>query len=94
MNVYGWASWNGKKATLTLRNPDVKERQFITTLREMLDIPAYIQTTITLSSSFADQKAATANGLKGIEMNKPIYIDKQLTLTFPASTVFVFEGVD
>lgn len=94
VNVYGWASWNGKKATLTLRNPDVKERQFITTLREMLDIPAYIQTTITLSSSFADQKVATANGLKGIEMNKPIDIDKQLTLTFPASTVFVFEGVD
>lgn len=94
VNVYGWASWNGKKATLTLRNPDVKERQFITTLREMLDIPAYIHTTITLSSSFADQKVATANGLKGIEMNKPIDIDKQLTLTFPASTVFVFEGVD
>ena len=94
VNVYGWASWNGNKATLTLRNPDVKERQFITTLREMLDIPAYIQTTITLSSSFADQKVATANGLKGIEMNKPIDIDKQLTLTFPASTVFVFEGVD
>ena len=94
VNVYGWASWNGKKATLTLRNPDVKERQFITTLREMLDIPAYIQTTITLSSSFADQKVATTNGLKGIEMNKPIDIDKQLTLTFPASTVFVFEGVD
>lgn len=94
VNVYGWASWNGKKATLTLRNPDVKERQFTTTLREMLDIPAYIQTTITLSSSFADQKVATANGLKGIEMNKPIDIDKQLTLTFPASTVFVFEGVD
>lgn len=94
VNVYGWASWNGKKATLTLRNPDVKERQFITTLREMLDIPAYIQTTITLSSSFADQKVATANGLKGIEMNKPIDIDKQLTLTFPASTVFVFDGVD
>ena len=94
VNVYGWAAWNGKKATLTLRNPDVKERQFTTTLREMLDIPAYIQTSITLSNSFADQKVAIDGGLKGIEMDKPINIDEQLTLTFPASTVFVFEGVD
>lgn len=94
VNVYGWAAWNGKKATLTLRNPDVKERQFTTTLREMLDIPAYIQTTVTLRSSFADQKVAVEGGLKGIEVNKPINIDDQLTLSFPASTVFVFEGTD
>ena len=60
----------------------------------MLDIPAYIQTSITLSNSFADQKVAIDGGLKGIEMDKPINIDEQLTLTFPASTVFVFEGVD
>lgn len=94
VNVYGWAAWNGKKATVTLRNPDVKERQFTTTLREMLDIPAYIQTTVTLRSSFADQKVAVEGGLKGIEVNKPINIDDQLTLSFPASTVFVFEGTD
>ena len=94
VNVYGWAAWNGKKATVTLRNPDVKERQFTTTLREMLDIPAYIQTTVTLSSSFADQKVAVEGGLNGIEVNKPINIDDQLTLSFPASTVFVFEGTD
>ena len=94
VNVYGWAAWNGKKATVTLRNPDVKERQFTTTLREMLDIPAYIQTIVTLRSSFADQKVAVEGGLKGIEMNKPVNIDDQLTLSFPASTVFVFEGTD
>lgn len=94
VNIYGWAAWNGRKATLTLRNPDTKERQFTTTLREVFDIPAYIHTTVTLRSSFADQRIATDGGLKGVEVDKPIDIDKQLTCRLPASTVFVLEGVD
>ena len=94
VNVYGWASWNGKKTTLTLRNPDVKERQFGITLREAFDIPAYIKTTITLSSSFADQKVNEYGGIRGLDMNKPINIDERLVLNLPASSVFVFEGVD
>ena len=38
-NVYGWAAWNGKKATLALRNPSAGAQKFTTTLREALDIP-------------------------------------------------------
>lgn len=93
VNIYGWAAWNGQKATLTLRNADVKERKLTTTLRKVFDIPEYIKTTITLSSSFADQKFGTS-GLQGVDMGIAIDIDKEITFTMPASTVFVLEGID
>lgn len=94
VNVYGWAAWNGKKTTLTLRNPDVQERTLTTTLRKVFDIPETFNTTITLNSSFDDQKIAVDGGLQGIEVGKPIDIDQEITFKFPASSVFVFEGVD
>lgn len=94
VNVYGWAAWNGKKTTLTLRNPDVQERTLTTTLRKVFDIPEAFNTTITLNSSFDDQKIAVDGGLKGINVGEPIDIDQEITFQFPASSVFVFEGVD
>lgn len=94
VNVYGWAAWNGKKATVTLRNPDVKERTLTTTLRQVLDIPAYIKTTVTLSSAFTDQVFGTEKGLRGIDIDKPVDIDTEVTFRLPASSVFVMDGVD
>lgn len=94
VNVYGWAAWNGKKTTLTLRNPDVHERTLTTTLRKVFDIPEAFNTTITLNSSFDDQKIAVDGGLKGIKVGEPIDIDQEITFQLPASSVFVFEGVD
>lgn len=94
VNVYGWAAWNGKKTTLTLRNPDVHERTLTTTLRKVFDIPEAFNTTITLNSSFDDQKIAVDGGLKGINVGEPIDIDQEITFQLPASSVFVFEGVD
>ena len=94
VNVYGWAAWNGKKTTLTLRNPDVQERTLTTTLRKVFDIPEAFNTTITLNSSFDDQKIAVDGGLKGINVGEPIDIDQDITFQLPASSVFVFEGVD
>ncbi|MBR0273167.1 MAG: hypothetical protein IJQ59_03630 [Bacteroidaceae bacterium] len=87
-NVYGWASWNGKKATLALRNPSASQQTFTTTLREALDIPAYIHTTITLSKAF------TQNNLTGLTVGEPIDIDTPLTLKLAASYVYIFNGVD
>lgn len=94
VNVYGWAAWNGKKTTLTLRNPDVKERTLTTTLRKVFDIPTSLKTTITLSNPFADQKIAVDGGLQGIELGTPIDVDQEITFTMPASTVFIMDGVD
>ena len=87
-NVYGWASWNGKKATLALRNPAAKAQVFKTTLRQALDIPDYVSTTVTLSPAF------TQNSVSGLQTDEPIDIDKPLSISLPASSVFVFNGVD
>ncbi len=87
-NIYGWAAWNGKKAVFTLRNPATYEQTIKLTLRKALDIPAYVKTTITLSDGFSQ------GVLGGLKVNEPIDIDKELTLTLPKSSVFVYNGVD
>ena len=85
---YGWASWNGTRATLALRNAATSQQTFKTTLREALDIPAYVTGSITLSKAF------TQDNLNGLNLNQPIDIDAQLTLTLPASSVFIYNGID
>lgn len=92
-NIYGWAAWNGKKVTLTLRNPDVAAQTLTTTLRKVFDIPEYIKTTVTLRSSFADQIVGNG-GIEGIKTNEPVDIDKEITVSLPKSSVYVFEGDD
>lgn len=87
-NVYGWASWNGEKATLALRNPAASAQTFTTTLREALDIPAYIHTSITLTDAF------TQGTLTGLTTGTPIDIDETLTLTLAASSVYIYNSGD
>ena len=88
-NVYGWASWNGPKATLALRNGGTAMQTYITTLREMLNIPANVKGSIQLKKAFADQKA-----LSGLSELYPLDIDRTLTIRIPASSVYVFDGTD
>lgn len=85
-NVYGWAAWNGKKSVLTLRNPSTSAQTFTTTLREALDIPAYVRGKITLTHAFNQAE------LQGMPINKPIDIDTPLTLNLPGSSVFIYNG--
>ena len=73
-NVYGWAAWNGKKSVLTLRNPSTSAQTFTTTLREALDIPAYVRGKITLTHAFNQAE------LDGMPINKAIDIDTPLVL--------------
>ncbi len=86
-NVYGWASWNGTKATLALRNPSASTATFTFTLREALDIPAYDNTPVSFTPAFEVQ-----NELNGFATYAPISPDTRLTVTLPASSVFVFDG--
>lgn len=86
-NVYGWASWNGKKATLALRNPSETPQEFNTTLREALDIPAYVKGAVKFSDAFSQR------GLSGFDITSPIDIDAPLTLELPPLSVFVFDGI-
>lgn len=85
-NVYGWAAWNGKKSVLTLRNPSTSAQTFITTLREALDIPAYVRGKITLTHAFNQAE------LDGMPINKAIDIDTPLVLNLPGSSVFIYNG--
>lgn len=85
-NVYGWAAWNGKKSVLTLRNPSTSAQTFTTTLREALDIPAYVRGKITLSHAFNQAE------LDGMPINKAIDIDTPLVLNLPGSSVFIYNG--
>ena len=87
-NVYGWAAWNGEKATLALRNPAASAQTFTTTLREALDIPAYINGYIMLTDAFSQ------SALTGLTTGTPIDIDQTLTLQLAASSVYVYNGVD
>ena len=88
-NVYGWAAWNGVKSVLTLRNGSNSRQTFTTTLREALDIPASVTGSIVLTKAFRVQ-----NSLSGLTEGEAIDIDQMLTLALPASTVFVFNGID
>ena len=88
-SVYGWASWNGPKATLALRNGGTATQNYITTLREMLNIPANVKGSIQLKKAFSDQKA-----LSGLSELYPLDIDRTLTIRIPASSVYVFDGTD
>ena len=87
-NIYGWAAWNAKKAVLTLRNPSASEQSITLTLREALDIPAYVKTSITLSDAFQQE------ALAGLTTGQKIDIDTPLTITMPASSVFIYNGID
>ncbi len=89
-NVYGWASWNGNKCTLALRNPSSSRQSFTFTLREALDIPAYIKGSIILSKAFDTNMVA----LEGVDTGTPINIDTPLTASLRANYLYVFDGVD
>ena len=87
--IYGWASWNGAKATLALRNGGNSAQTYTFTLREAFEIPANISGAIILTKSFNVQDA-----LEGLTEGVAIDIDQQLTVTLPGSTVFAFDGVN
>ena len=85
--VYGWAAWNGPKAVLTLRNGANDAQTYKFTLREALDIPAYVKTSIVLTKAFEDQLALT-----GLTEGEAINIDTELTVTLSGSSVYIFDG--
>lgn len=86
-NVYGWASWNGTKATLALRNGSNSSQTYTFTLRDALNIPANVSGAMYFVKSFSVQDA-----LQGFAEGQAISYDTQLTVTLPGSSLFVFDG--
>ena len=87
--VYGWASWNGTKSTLALRNGANEAQTYKFTLRKALNIPANVQGSIILRSSFNEQAA-----LEGLSEGVAINIDTELTVKLPGSSVYAFDGIN
>ncbi len=85
-SIYGWASWNAKKSTLALRNSSKEEKTLKATLRQILDVPAFVQGSITLKDSFKDQRKLA--GISGAT----IPLDKEIAFTLKPFEVFVFDG--
>ena len=85
-NIYGWAAWNGTKSVLTLRNPSTKEQTLRLTLREALDIPAYVKGAVTLQDAFQQGR------ISGLPTGQAVDIDQELELALPGSSVFVYNG--
>ncbi len=87
--IYGWASWNGTKSTLALRNGSNDQKSYTFTLRQALNIPANVSGSIVLRPSFSSQAA-----LAGMTVGEAVNIDDELTVTLPASSLFCFDGID
>ena len=85
--IYGWAAWNTKKCTLTLRNSSAAVKTLRTTLRELFEVPAYLNGSIALRSSFSDQRSVPELCGSGA-----IPIDRELTITLQPMEVIVMEG--
>ena len=88
-DIYGWASWNGSKSTLALRNGTNGTKKYKFTLRSALNIPANVNGSIILRSAFGEQAV-----LEGLTEGEAINIDTELTVTLPGSSVYAFEGID
>ncbi len=83
--IYGYAAWNGRKATLTLRNSSASEKTLRTTLREVLDVPPGVKGTVTFRNSFDDQREL---GLTEGALD----VDAPLTITMKPLELIVLEG--
>lgn len=86
-SVYGWAAWNSKKCTLTLRNSSDSKKSLNGTLREILDIPPGYKGAVVLSGSFADQRKLDILG-------KALDVDKNLEIELEPFEVIVMEGIN
>lgn len=85
-DIYGWAAWNAKKCTLALRNSSDREKILKTTLRRVLDVPAFVKGAISLKNAYADQR--NLDGISG----KTIPLDKEIAFKLKPFEVFVFDG--
>ncbi len=84
-DIYGWASWNKNKCTLSLRNSSGKTKTLKGTLRCILDIPATLKGSVILRSSFADQTVLPI-------MDKAIDVDTPIEITLTPFDVVAMEG--
>ena len=84
-DIYGWASWNKTKCTLSLRNSSKYQKTLKGTLREILDVPPTVKGTVILRSSFADQTQLPI-------MDRAIDVDSPIEITLSPFDIVAMEG--
>lgn len=84
-DIYGWASWNKSKCTLSLRNSSKHEKVLKSTLRQILDVPPTLKGTVMLRSSFADQTQLPI-------MDKAIDVDAPIEIRLAPFDIVAMEG--
>lgn len=84
-DIYGWASWNKHKCTLSLRNSSKYTKTLKGTLRQILDVPPTIKGTVTLRSSFDDQTRLPI-------MDCAIDVDTPIEITLSPFDIVTMEG--
>ncbi|MCE5230634.1 enterotoxin [bacterium] len=67
--VYGWAAWTPKGATLTLRNPGDKPQEFTVDAQSAFELPAKAPQKYAMKAAYADQRLKELN-LNGAEKVK------------------------
>ena len=85
-DIYGWAAWNRKKCTLTLRNSSASPKKLRTTLRELFEVPQLLSGSIVLKSSYADQREQ--DGITNAEVD----VDREIEFSLKPMEVLVLEG--
>ena len=84
-DIYGWASWNMSKCTLSLRNSSKYTKTLKGTLRQILDVPPPVKGTVTLRSSFADQTRLPI-------MDGAIDVDAPIEISLSPFDIVTMEG--
>lgn len=84
-DIYGWASWNMSKCTLSLRNSSKYQKTLKGTLREILDVPPTVKGTVILRSSFGGQTRLPI-------MERTINVDEPIEITLKPFDIVAMEG--
>lgn len=84
-DIYGWASWNKSKCTLSLRNSSAHTKTLKGTLRQILDVPPAVKGTVTLRSSFDDQTRLPI-------MDCAIDVDAPIEISLSPFNIVTMEG--
>ncbi len=84
-DIYGWASWNKNKCTLSLRNSSMYQKTLKGTLRQILDVPPTIKGTVNMRSSFDDQTRLPI-------MERDIDVDSPIEITLEPFDIVAMEG--
>ena len=84
--IYGWASWNGERATLALRNPDDRKTTINIKLKDVLELPE-----IQNGSYYLIETKLNENGENIGKQRVKLRFDEEYSIEIDAFEVMVFD---